>query len=548
MPPRSSWRLPCTLTHRTDTTAPVWVAEKTIRGSSPRRRIRGTGPTAPIAVARLVVRLRTRGYEDLAAQLTDAGAGQFGTGWTDTITAYTPHPGPPLTDLLLAHVTERHHLGYLKRESYRRALGLIDNHVSSHRVGSLKLTQLSSADLRAYITGLMTSPDGPGATGTRSLHGYISQVCRTAVEDGRLVRSPMDGVALPAKPKAKPTAVRTSPGSVLDRARWLTQQVAYDDFLLLLPLLYGLRTAERLGLTHGAVSYTDTGVDLHVHAQLREDRSISPIVKTHASYRTLPLPPVVSPHFDALHLRRVIGAMTRGETGTGTSGHLVRSSTGSWPSAWLPDTATLYTDTTGRPLRRQAADKRWFRMRDKHLDGDGWRTHDWRGITRSALMSAGISDIVAETYLGHSVSPLAAAYAHVGSEDLARASTVLAECWYRWPEPYTGDLPTPLAHLPADMPPAALWRAPTALDHAAVAYRDGAAAGMTPAEGDASLAAQTGGRFDLLRLAYYTSWWPEALRPVPAEHAEWARERIMPTPEIYGHLADTPHGPTTPSR
>lgn len=547
MPRRSAWSLPCTLTHRTDTTTRAWLAEMTV-AYSPRRRIRGTGPTAPIAVARLVVRLRTRGYEDLAAQLTDAGAGQFGTGWVETISEHTPHAGPALADLLTDHVTERHHLGHLKRESYTRARGLIDHHVSSHRIGGWKLTQLTTPDLRVFIESLMVSPTGPGATGTRSIHGYISQVCRQAVEDGRLARSPMDGVALPAKPKPKPTRVRTSPGSVLDRARWLTQQVAYDDFLLLLPLLYGLRTSERLGLTHGAVAYwpaddlyTPTGVDLHVHAQLREDRTLSPIVKSDASYRTIPLPPVAAPHLDALHLRRVIGAMTRGEDGTDTTGHLVRSSTGSWPSDWLTDDATLYTDTTGQPLRRQAADKRWFRMRDKHLDGDGWRTHDWRGITRSALMSAGISDIVAETYLGHSVSPLAAAYAHVGVEDLARASEVLAQAWYRWPEPYSGPMPDALASLPADTPPAALWRETTGLDDAALAYRAGAADGMSPAEGDAQLSAQTGGQLDLLRLAYYTAWWPHQLRAVPVEHVEWAREHAMPADEVYGHLAAGRH-------
>lgn len=548
MPRRSSWFLPCTLIRRTDTTTPTWMAELTV-SYSPRRRVRGTGLSAPTAVARLVVRLRLRGYDDKAAQLRDAGAVQFGTGWVGTIAEHTPHAGPPLTDLLIAHVAERHHLGHLKRESYTRACGLIRNHVATHRIGGLKLTQLTTPDLRVFIESLMVSPTGPGATGTRSIHGYISQVCRQAVEDGRLARSPMDGVALPAKPQPKPTAVRTSPGSVAERARWLTQQVAYDDFLLLLPLLYGLRTNERLGLTHGALAYrpgvdlyTPTGVDLHVHAQLREDRTLSPIVKTHASYRILPLPPVVSPHFDALHLRRIIGAMDRGEDGTDPTEPPVRSSTGSWPSLWLTDDSTLYTDTTGRPLRRQAADKKWYRIRDAYLGGDGWRTHDWRGIVRSALMSAGVSDVVAESYLGHALSPLAATYAHVGAGDLAGASKVLAEAWYRWPEPYTGALPEILAsEFATDRPPAALWRETTGLDDAALAYRDAAADGMTPAEGDTQLAAQTGGRIDLLRLAYYTAWWPHQLRAVPVEHVEWAREHAMPADEVYGHLAAGRH-------
>ncbi|MDN6565948.1 MAG: hypothetical protein L0K65_02710 [Actinomyces sp.] len=168
MPRRSAWSLPCTLTHRTDTTTRAWLAEITV-SYSPRRRVRGTDPTAPIAVAKLVGRLRTRGYDDAAARLCDAGAAQFGTGWVETISEHTPHAGPDLADLLTDHVTERHHLGHLKRESYQRARGLIDNHLRRHRLGGLKITQLTAADLRAFITCLITAESGPGATGARAL-------------------------------------------------------------------------------------------------------------------------------------------------------------------------------------------------------------------------------------------------------------------------------------------------------------------------------------------------------------------------------------------
>lgn len=531
MPRPSAWSLPCTLTRRRTTTGVAWLAEMTI-ASNPRRRVRGQGPTAPIAVARLVVRLRARGLQDRAAVLTDAAVAQYGVGWLEQITAQTPHAGPPLHELLTAHVEARHRLGYLQEASRNRGLALVRNHVRSHEVGAMRLTELDPPTLRRLLADLLAAGStGPGITGTRTLHGFLRQLCDQAVEDGRLTRSPMAGVALPAKPRPKTQTVGYGGGdSVLARAAALLADVSYDDYLLVLPLAMGLRTSERLGLTHASLAYRADGtVDVRIHAQLDREAYplIRPILKTAAGHRTLAWPTCLRPHLDAIHLRRLLLAVARGETNPdyaardGIAAEALDAA-GVLPSEVLPHGAALYArPSDGQPLRHQHASRTWARIRATHLpDETTWTEHNWRRVARTALAAAGVPDTTAEVYLGHSLDSLGHVYTRPEREDLLAAAGVLADRWHRTPAPYTGPIPADLHGLLEVSSPATMWRPADDFDAAGVWYREAAAAGGAPADLDAHLRHEWG--IDIQLLWHQTAWWPQAWRAIPADHLDWA--------------------------
>lgn len=532
MPRSSSYRLPCGIsTRRSSTGAVSFTAEVTIGYAPQRRRVRRQARDLPGAVAALVAALRQQGHDARAEMLTTAAASQFGGGFYDRIEAATPATGPVLVEAVTEHLRRRHDAGHLQLASYRRGTGLVERYLRGHRLGSLRLSEITTADCAAFFDHLarLTDDDGSpllGPTPRRSLHGFLSQVFEAAEADGVIPRSPMRTVTRPKKPLAKASAVGRKPG-IIPRAVTLAQSIDYDDFLMLLPLMLGLRTSERLGLQHRAFFFEQEQISLHITAQLDRETypAITEVLKTSAARRRIPLPMTLRPHLDALYLRRILDGLSRDEidasipVGSGQR----RSASGAVISPMVSDHTTLYTNARGQPVRAQAATRHWAKVRDAHApDESGWTEHDWRHIAAQILVGAGHSDLVIDGYLGHSTgSRIAGVYAEAGSSDLASAAATLWRSFIRWPEPVaaaTPHLPETLTDLGIGTLPA-LWRPLSHTDMLLDDYRDAVPADADPAEVDAWLRATHGS--SLLRLTYAEAWLPPAHRRLWADHAAW---------------------------
>jgi integrase len=165
--------------------------------------------------------------------------------------------------------------------------------------GPVRLRALTRTQVQEFITALSQGPLAPATQ--RAVINLLRIVLRAAVHDGRLATSPCYKLRLPEVPP-KQLAVFTP-----EQAATLLATATPRDYAVLATALgTGLRQGELLGLITDVVDL-DAGV-LHVRQQLRSPvgrgrPTLSPLLKTSASRRTLALPPFVVEAL-RLHLAR----------------------------------------------------------------------------------------------------------------------------------------------------------------------------------------------------------------------------------------------------
>jgi integrase len=237
-------------------------------------------------------------------------------------------------------------------------------------LGGRSLASITPTDVRALVRHL-TEHLAPSTA--RHVHGLLSTILRSAVEDGYLARSPAARTAprrTPRPPVAPLTVgqVQTLIDATPERFR----------AVVLLGAGCGLRIGEALGLRIGEVDL-EAGL-LRVSAQLQalpgQPLALRP-PKSFSSIRTVPLPGTVA---DAIsdHLRR-------------------------WPplgGEGDPD-ALLVRTVTGRPVWPRTFHSRIWRTATTDAGLPGVRFHQLRHFYASALIRAGESVKTIQAALGH---------------------------------------------------------------------------------------------------------------------------------------------------
>lgn len=84
----------------------------------------------------------------------------------------------------------------LRASTLNRDLGIVDNHLVP-RFGEVPLAAITSADVRAWVASMNAGTHSPATV--RKAGQVLAKVMRAAVVDGRIKRSPCDGVKLPAE-------------------------------------------------------------------------------------------------------------------------------------------------------------------------------------------------------------------------------------------------------------------------------------------------------------------------------------------------------------
>ncbi len=258
------------------------------------------------------------------------------------------------------------------------------------RLGRRPLGALKRSELQAWVNAL--SGDLAPAT-VRTCATWVSTILRSAVEDGLIARSPFTKIKLPEKPHRQVVPMTREQLDKLvdalpDRYRALAVVGAAT----------GLRQGELLGLCADRIDWLGrkVRVDQQLTTPAKGEPSFAP-PKSRASVRVVPLPDIA---LEALaeHVR-----------------------------AYPPgDHDLIFTDTAGRPLRRNRFGEIWRTAAD--AAGLPARTgcHALRHYYASVLIRGGESVKVVQARLGHA-SPVETleVYAGLWPDDDDRTRSVI---------------------------------------------------------------------------------------------------------------------------
>jgi integrase len=236
-------------------------------------------------------------------------------------------------------------------------------------LGGRSLASITPTDVRVLLRQL-TEHLAPSTS--RHVHGLLSTILRSAVEDGYLARNP----AARTGPRRTPRPL-VAPLTVGQVQALIDATPERFRVVVLLGAGCGLRIGEALGLRVGEVDL-EAGV-LRVSAQLQalpgQPLALRP-PKTYSSIRTLPLPETVAAAV-AEHLRR-------------------------WPPAASDaQDALLVRTVTGRPVWPRTFHSRIWRTATTGAGLPGVRFHQLRHFYASALIRAGESVKTVQAALGH---------------------------------------------------------------------------------------------------------------------------------------------------
>jgi integrase len=236
-------------------------------------------------------------------------------------------------------------------------------------LGGRSLASITPTDVRALVRQL-TEQLAPSTA--RHVHGLLSTILRSAVEDGYLPRNP----AARTGPRRTPRT-RVAPLTVGQVQALLDATPERFRVVVLLGAGCGLRIGEALGLRVGEVDL-EARV-LRVSAQLQalpgQPLALRP-PKSFSSIRTVPLPETVA---DAIaeHLRR-------------------------WPPGGENDQdGLLVRSVTGRPVWPRTFHSRIWRTATTGAGLPEVRFHQLRHFYASALIRAGESVKTVQAALGH---------------------------------------------------------------------------------------------------------------------------------------------------
>lgn len=250
--------------------------------------------------------------------------------------------------------------------------------------GDRPIGSVRRSEVQAWLTRLRGSM-GPGSA--KAVYAVLRGLMRAAVLDRVIVVSPCDGISAPVavgKALAIPSAADVA-----------ALAAALPEHLAAVPYVaagLGLRPGEVFGLAWSDVDFL--GRRVSVARQLDEYQTLVPL-KTATSFRTVPLPDVVSVEL-AEHARS-----------TGRRDGLV------------------FVTAAGSPVKRNSFGKTWRTAVERAGLEKGLRLHDLRHAYASALIRAGESVKVIQSRMGHASAMMTLdVYGHMfpDSDDRTRAA------------------------------------------------------------------------------------------------------------------------------
>jgi integrase len=282
-----------------------------------------------------------------------------------------------------------------------------------HLIPAFGGSRLDRIDRRQVLSFVRTLSDSGLAPATvRGIVNLLRTILRSAVDDGRLAKSPCVRITLPELgPKRLAVFTDSQVASLVEAVH------ERHRAMLLLALGTGLRQGELLGVTTDALDL-DAGT-LHVTRQLLTPSGpgapyLTPLLKTRASHRVLPLPQFA---VDAVgqHLATY---------GTGQDGLLFPNPKG---AGWRRGSVN---DSVWKPLLQRAGLPSGFGM------------HALRHTYASSLITQNLHPKVIQERLGHaSIVETMDTYSHLFPQSHAETAAAL--------DRHYSDLSSPRGHLRA---------------------------------------------------------------------------------------------------
>jgi integrase len=233
-------------------------------------------------------------------------------------------------------------------------------------LGARTLASITPTDVRGLVRHL---GEGLAPSTAHHVHGLLSSILRSAVEDGYLARNP---AARTGPARARRMVVR--PLTVEQVQALIDATPERFRVAVLLGAGCGLRIGEVLGLSVASIDLAlgQVSVSRQLQAQPGQGLALRP-PKSHSSVRTVPLPDTVA--------TAVVEHLTR-RPAAGKQDLLLRTVTGRpvWPRTFHGRIWRAATDTAGLP---------------------GVRFHQLRHFYASALIRAGESVKTVQAALGH---------------------------------------------------------------------------------------------------------------------------------------------------
>lgn len=267
------------------------------------------------------------------------------------------------------------------------------NHVLPE-LGPLALRSLSRRRVQQWIAD---RSEHLAPSTLKVVHGYLSSVLKSAVQERLIVSNPCDGTKLPKQPKSLVTPPTTD-------EVWAIINALPDRFRAFGVLLAGtgLRQSEARGLTVDRVHFRD-GQHIRVDRQLVHPVGGGVVLgppKTDASIRRVPAAELVLAEL-ARHLQ-------------------------TYPTSH--DLGLVFSDEKGQPLRRSRVGAIWNRARDSVGVRSDITPHDFRHYYASLLIHSGLSVKAVQQALGHaSARETLDIYAHLWPDDEGRLRDAVQE-------------------------------------------------------------------------------------------------------------------------
>jgi integrase len=304
----------------------------------------------------------------------------------------------------VGHVTLGDHLerwlagrrGTLSPKSWQSHERNVRVHISP-RIGSLRLCQLSAADLRALYGRLLGPPEGEGDLGPRAVryvHSTLCQALDQAVDDGAMARNVARQLRSRDLPKLPGAAVRPAEHTLSPDELHRFLGVARGDRLAALWLLAsrtGLRRGEVLALRWSALDW-ETGT-LTVARSRAAGQHRAGGTKTLAGLRTIELSVAVR---TALRAHRAAQAAERLRAG-GT----------------YADNELVFATRWGTPLSPRNLLRRFKQLAARAGLPATVHLHDLRHTAISHQLAAGVALPEVSAAAGHATPAVTTAvYAH----------------------------------------------------------------------------------------------------------------------------------------
>ena len=180
--------------------------------------------------------------------------------------------------------------GHLKPSTAYRYQGIVNHHIVAHW-GSWPLGSVTHSDVAGWIAGLSAGGLRPGSV--RQIHRVFAMIMSAAVVDGRIGRSPADGVKLPRQVRAEPRSLTST-----EIGRLATAAGPDNAPLILVLAFTGLRFGEAAGLRVRRVDFGRRRLDIREIASEVGGRVVFGTPKTHQR-RTVVVPRSLMPLIEA---------------------------------------------------------------------------------------------------------------------------------------------------------------------------------------------------------------------------------------------------------